>query len=128
MSVENSKKLMSKISSLNIFVDEVVDISKDDFENNSPTLSLSSSFFEKKIHYNYEDYLEHLELTKLYAKNNKNYKICKNLNSAFKNIEILICEKKWVMISKANSPSIHFVIHHPKLRNAIENFIPPIIE
>ena len=128
MTVENSKKLMSKILSLNIFVDEVVDISKDDFENNSPTLSLSSSFFEKKIHYNYEDYLEHLELTKLYAKNNKNYKICKNLNPAFKNIEILICEKKWVMISKANSPSIHFVIHHPKLRNAIENFIPPIIE
>lgn len=32
------------------------------------------------------------------------------------------------MISKANSPSIHFVIHHPKLRNAIENFIPPIVE
>ena len=128
MSVENSKKIMSKILSLNIFVDEVVDISKDDFENNSPTLSLSSSFFEKKIHYNYEDYLEHLELTKLYAKNNKNYKLCKNLNPAFKNIEILICEKKWVMISKANSPSIHFVIHHPKLRNAIENFIPPIIE
>ena len=128
MSVENSKKIMSKILSLNIFVDEVVDISKDDFENNSPTLSLSSSFFEKKIHYNYEDYLEHLELTKLYAKNNKNYKLCKNLNPVFKNIEILICEKKWVMISKANSPSIHFVIHHPKLRNAIENFIPPIIE
>ena len=128
MSVENSKKIMSKILSLNIFVDEIVDISKDDFENNSPTLSLSSSFFEKKIHYNYEEYLEHLELTKLYAKNNKNYKICKNLNPVFKNIEILICEKKWVMISKANSPSIHFVIHHSKLRNAIENFIPPIIE
>ena len=128
MTVENSKKIMSKILSLNIFVDEVVDISKDDFENNSPTLSLSSSFFEKKIYYNYEEYLEHLELTKLYAKNNKNYKLYKNLNPAFKNIEILICEKKWVMISKANSPSIHFVIHHPKLRNAIENFIPPIIE
>ena len=128
MSVENSKKLMSKILSLNIFVDEVVDISKDDFENNSPTLSLSSSFFEKKIYYNYEEYLEHLELTKLYAKNNKNYKLYENLNPAFKNIEILICDKKWVMISKANSPSIHFVIHHPKLRNAIENFIPPIIE
>lgn len=32
------------------------------------------------------------------------------------------------MISKANSPSIHFVINHPKLRNAIENFIPPVVE
>ena len=32
------------------------------------------------------------------------------------------------MISKDNSPAIHFVVYHPKLRNAIENFIPPIIE
>ena len=43
-------------------------------------------------------------------------------------IQILILEKNWVMISKNKCPSIHFVIHHPKLQNAIENFIPPIVE
>ena len=32
------------------------------------------------------------------------------------------------MISKNKSPAIHFVIHHPKLRSAIENFIPPMVE
>lgn len=67
-------------------------------------------------------------LTKKYEKNNKNYKLSINNNNTFKNIQILICENNWVMISKANSPSIHFVIHHPKLRNAIENFIPPVVE
>ena len=56
------------------------------------------------------------------------YKLTFNNHHIFKNIQILFCEKKWVMISKANSPSIHFVIHHPKLRNAIENFVPPIVE
>jgi len=25
-------------------------------------------------------------------------------------------------------PAIHFVIHHPKLRDAIENFIAPVVE
>ena len=32
------------------------------------------------------------------------------------------------MISKGNAPAIHFVIHHPKLRNAIEYFIPLVVE
>lgn len=32
------------------------------------------------------------------------------------------------MISKNTVPTIHFVIHHPKLRSAIENFIPPLVE
>ena len=32
------------------------------------------------------------------------------------------------MISKSKAPTIHFVIHHPKLRSAIERFVPPIRE
>ena len=43
-----------------------------------------------------------------------------NSHRTFNNIQILILEKHWVMISKNKSPSIHFTIHHPKLRNAIE--------
>ena len=58
----------------------------------------------------------------------ENYKLNTNYNHTFKNIQVLICEKNWVMISKDTSPSIHFVIHHPKLRDAIENFIPPVVE
>lgn len=32
------------------------------------------------------------------------------------------------MVSKGNAPAIHFVIHHPKLRYAIENMVVPVIE
>ena len=32
------------------------------------------------------------------------------------------------MISKGKAPAIHFVIHHPKMREAIENFVPPMVE
>ena len=32
------------------------------------------------------------------------------------------------MVSKEKSPAIHFVIRHPKLRGAIENFVPPMVE
>lgn len=37
----------------------------------------------------------------------------------------LISQKEIAIVSKLK---YHFVIHHPKSRNAIENFIPPIVE
>ena len=46
----------------------------------------------------------------------------------FRNLCILIHEGRWAMISKSNAPAIHFVIHHPKLRAAIESFTPPMVE
>ena len=127
-SVKVQREILENITENYIFEDEISELSKEDFEKAPLSLFLADNFYEKKIYYNYEEYLEHLNLTKKYEKNNKNYKLSVNNNNTFKNIQILICEKNWVMISKANSPSIHFVIHHPKLRNAIENFIPPVVE
>ena len=127
-SVKVQKQLIENILQNNIFEDEIQEISKENFENSSPFLSLSYSFYEGKIYYTYEEYLEHLKQTKKYEKNVNNYKLNTHYNHTFKNIEVLILEKNWVMISKSTSPSIHFIIHHPKLRSAIENFIPPVIE
>ena len=126
--VKEEKKLMEDILKKNIFLDEVCELSKEDFENQSFSLSLSNDFSEEKIYYNYEEYKQHLKLTKEYERALKNYKLSISEHSTFKNIQILINENNWVMISKDTSPSIHFVIKHPKLRNAIENFIPPVIE
>ena len=49
-------------------------------------------------------------------------------SQAFRNLQILIHQGRWVMVSKGKAPAIHFVIRHPKLRYAIESFIPPITE
>ena len=127
-SVKFQKEILENITQNYIFEDEISELSKEDFEKSPHSLFLADNFYEKKIYYTYKEYLEHINLTKEYEKYNKNYKLSVNTNNTFKNIQILICEKNWVMVSKANSPSIHFVIHHPKLRNAIENFIPPIVE
>lgn len=75
-----------------------------------------------------ESYLKHLEQTRLYARLHPNYIFNQTSSCAFRNLQILIHERKWVMVSKGKSPAIHFVIHHPKLRKAIECFIPPITE
>lgn len=46
----------------------------------------------------------------------------------FRNLQIFMHEGRWAMVPKNKAPAIHFVIHHPKLRSAIENFIPPVTE
>lgn len=127
-SIKKQTNIIKKILKDNTFEDEIQEITEKEFKTISPTLCLSDIFYDKKIYYTYDEYKEHLELTKQYSKDIKNYKLKLSNKHTFRNIQILICEKNWIMISKANSPSIHFVIHHPKLRNAIENFIPPIVE
>lgn len=127
-SIQEQKEIIDNTLQTDIFEDEIVEISKEEFIESPLSLFLADSFFETEIYYTYEDYLEHLKLTKEYSENNTNYKLTFNNHHIFKNIQILILEEHWVMISKNKSPSIHFVIHHPKLRNAIENFIPPVVE
>ena len=92
------------------------------------SLSLFGLFYETDILYSYEEYLEHLVLTRQFEKEHPNYNIKMVDFYAFRNIQILIHEGKWVVVSKNKAPAIHFVIRHPKMRNAFENFIVPVAE
>lgn len=127
-SVEKQRQTIQKILENNILEDDIVGLSEEDFVKYPPILSLSDSFYTNDIYYNYKEYLEHLNATKKHMINHNNYKILENKTNTFRNINITINSGKWVMISKNTHPAIHFVIHHPKLRDAIENFIAPVVE
>ena len=121
--VNNEKKRINNILKDYKVVDNITSINEKDFNNYY--LNLSSFFIDTNIKYIYEDYKEHLKLTKQFK--NKNYK-CTISNNIFKNINICIIDDKEVIISKVNQPSIHFVIHHPTLVDAIINFKGPSIK
>ena len=127
-SVKKQRQTIQKILENNILEDGVVGLSEEDFLKYPPILSLSDSFYTNDIYYNYKEYLEHLNATKKHMSNHNNYKILENRTNTFRNINITIHSGKWVMISKNTHPAVHFVIHHPKLRDAIENFIAPVVE
>ena len=97
-------------------------------ENENITLSLENMFYNKKINYTYDEYLEHLKLTKKFEKENINYHLNYEKEQTFKNITTTIINNKYVIISKIANPSIHFVIKHPKLVEAIDNFNPLVKE
>lgn len=108
--------------------DEISELTKDDLMGYPLPLDLSGAFCEKDVFYTYEEYLEHLKSTEQFAEQHPNYALKKTRSHAFRNLQITIHEGKWAMISKGKAPSIHFVIYHPKLLNAIETFIPPVVE
>lgn len=91
-------------------------------------LNLSGMFYETDAAYTYQEYLEHKKQTEIYESEHPNYTAKFSGAHTFRNIQISIHEGNWAVISKNKAPSIHFVIRHPKLLHAIENFIPPLVE
>lgn len=108
--------------------DEIPDFVQENFTKNPPMLELSGIFCEEDIPYNEEEYTAHLKESMAFAEQNPNYTLKCSTAHAFHNLKIIIHEGQWVMVSKGKTPAIHFVIRHPKLRSAIECFIPPITE
>ena len=108
--------------------DDVSLLSREEFAKYPTALSLSGAFYEKELYYTYEEYMEHLEATKEFARKHPNYTLKADAIHAFRNIQIQIHEGKWVMVSKNKAPTIHFVIRHSKMLNAFENFIVPVME
>ncbi len=125
---KKQRQLYENILSNGQIIDEIPVISETEFNEQPMLLPLSEIFYEKDIVYTYAEYLEHMEQTITYSQNNSNYTVKQNSRYPFKNIQIRILEGKWVVISKNKTPAIHFVIHNPQLRNALENMVIPVYD
>lgn len=121
---QDEENYLNNILKTNIITDTIYNY-ENEFTNNL-SLSLENIFYNQKITYTYHEYLEHLKDTINYS--NKNYHIIINNDQTFKNISINIIDNNYVIISKSINPTIHFVIRHPKLKSAIENFSPIVKE
>ena len=122
------KSVTSLVTTLkhSVVEDEVSVLSEAEYEKYPPVLPIAECFLEKDIHLTYEEYLACIKAGRDYAKANENYQFNLTKIKGFHNIQITCFEGKWCMISKNRAPAIHFVIHHPKLRYALENMVLPI--
>lgn len=121
------QRVMSVLAS-ECIEEEIPTVTPEEFAENPPVLEVSGVFCEMDIPYNEEEFAAHLSETKAFAEEHSNYTLKCSSAHAFRNLQIFIHEGRWVMVSKGKAPAIHFVIRHPKLRSAIEHFIPPITE
>lgn len=103
-------------------------LTEEAFERYPMSLPLSGSFYGRDIPYTYQEYLEHIDQTEQFAAVHPRCRLELTADSTFRNLQIVMHEGRWAMVSKEKSPAIHFVIRHAKLRSAIESFEPPLVE
>ena len=125
---KTQRSIAEKILAKNTIEEEIPYITQEEFNHRPVVMSLSGAFYNDDIIYSYSEYSELLRQTEEFARIHKNYKIKRLNNRNFINLQIVIHHGEWVMVSKEKSPAIHFIIHHPKLREAIENYVPPLVE
>ncbi|MBQ5995740.1 MAG: helix-turn-helix transcriptional regulator [Clostridia bacterium] len=126
--VLRQRRKIEEVISKNTYLEEVRVLSEEEFKSEKHRLCTSDFFFDVSLCYSFETYKKHLALTEEFASDFKNYKLRKNENAFFKNIRIVTVADKYAIISKELSPTIHFVIQHPKLVKAIAGFEPEAAE
>ena len=108
--------------------DEIHLLDEAEFETHPALLPLAGCFSKRDLPYTYGEYRAHLEAALARAGAETNYCVEVSRKRAFRNLQIIICEGKWVLLCKQKAPAIHFVIRHPQLRRAIENMALPVVE
>lgn len=101
---------------------KLMEISKEEFQKQPMRLFLAGAFVSDNIEYTYEQYQEHLQSTKDFEATHDKYLIDFVDQVPFRNIQVQIVKGHSVIVSKIKAPMIHFVIHHPTLVRALENF------
>lgn len=124
---EEQKRRIAEILKNDTVKDEIPGLTEEEFKKAPIYLSASDVFCADDTEYTYEEYLMHLKYTIKYAEKEPNYSVKLSARAGFKNMRIMIHEGEFVMISKSKSPTVHFVIRHPKLREAIEKMELPVI-
>lgn len=123
---KKKKQRMERIFIHSVVTDELSEVTGTEYEKYPVALPVAECFLEKNIILTFQEYTECIAAAKEYASRQKNYNFCLTRVKSFHNIQIICHEEKWCMVSKSKAPSIHFVIHHPKLLYALENVILPI--
>ena len=123
---KKKKQRMERIFIHSVVTDELSEVTGTEYEKYPVALPVAECFLEKNIVLTFQEYTECIAAAKEYASRQKNYNFRLTRVKGFHNIQIICHEEKWCMVSKNKAPSIHFVIHHPKLLYALENVILPI--
>ena len=122
------REMILRVLAHSMVEDHVPGLDTREFERHPASLLLSGMFYEADILYDRETYREHLKQSRRFAEQHGNYRLVETSGNAFRNLQIYLRTGEWAMVSKGKAPAIHFVIHHPKLREALELFTPPLVE
>ena len=122
------KEIFNSFAERGRLTDSFPDLSEEEFAARPVCLPLSGAFLTSDIPYTYEMYREHIALTREAVGRGDSYRVIRDNTYPFRNIQTMIVKNKWALVSKNTSPTIHFIIRHPVLVDAISRFVPPVME
>lgn len=101
-------------------------VTEAEFETHPVTLSLSELFLSRDVVCTYGEYQALMGQAENFAFLNPALGLRKDGAAAFRNVNITVAEEKLALVSKSKSPTIHFVIRHPRIVEALYRFVPPL--
>ena len=122
LSLRKAKEQTEQILRHSEITAAVPELSETEFSDDPLRLALTDTFCHADYAYTYAEYQAHLQQTKAFAESHSRFTLLPQKSAIFRNIRIKIKLHEWVMISKSNAPVVHFVVRHPKLVAAIENY------
>lgn len=120
---ETLLKQISERSSKSLWTIVLPALSEEELIAHPVRLPLSELFMSQDLCYTPEEYALHTEQTKQFTQEHPQFQLRFDPDFAFRNIRVTICENRYVLVSKSNAPAIHFVIYHPKMISAFQDFI-----
>ena len=123
--IDKKSAQIQQILSHDMITEEFPILSKEEFSRFPIALPLSDIFYEENIYYTWEMYKQHLESTLNYEKSTSKLLYKSKINNLLFEIFRSGFTKKKLgfLVSKKQNPlQIHFLIRHPKMRNAFEKY------
>lgn len=105
------------------FVAKLARLTREEFDRYPAMLPIGDMFPDRDITYTYEQYLEHIEAMSQEAGQREGFDLLLEGKATFRNIQLVVVEGKWALISKAKTPAVHFVIRNERLLKLIADYI-----
>lgn len=101
-------------------------LEREEYEKHPLCLSLSELFCSFDVACDYQEYRMLLEQAQAFQRKHTAMTLYLDERAAFRNVNITVIENKLAVVSKSKSPTIHFVIRHPRMVDALARFVPPV--
>ena len=83
---------------------------------------------EMSIPYTSEQYFEHLEQTRAFAREHPTFKLAVDKGSRFRNIQVSVKKGCYAVVSKSTPPAAHFLIEQPDMVEALGRLSTPVLD
>lgn len=93
---------------------------EEEVEEHPLQLSLPESCTSRDIVYTYDEYADHVEDARAFARTERGYELIERQNPLYRNMSIMVHRREWAIVSRADKPPLHLVITQPALCERIE--------